>query len=172
MQRSFMATATAGLALAGAGALGAILGVGCQQHMVIEWPKEPLHVVVEMTGCPAHPTAGGGDDGGTVAQNEPVGPAMGKPNREKMGSTPLVLAVRGTLVYVEYANGGSADSVKIYDVDGKTADDCSAGRNRKDLWTLTNGRRWDAQVQVASGRVVCIESGGYAEGDAEWMVRP
>jgi hypothetical protein len=165
------------------GALAALgLGLAGCYRGVMEWPREPLRVVVQVEGCPAGggghtEDAGAADAAAAVDAATPAdaavsnGPVPGQATRAKLAGKPLLLAARGRLVYVEYGSGTAPDGVTIFEVDGQGAADCQAGGNRTELWKLSNGRRWDAQVTVAPGRVVCVESSGYAEGDVVWLVR-
>jgi hypothetical protein len=134
---------------------------GCYQVTVqVTWPKEPMRVIVvhQQEGVPQ-------PDAATAAEPDMARPqsvAQAKP----YAGQPMLLAARGTLVFVEWSGGSDGTTLLVYE-----AASCQLGEH-KSLWELGKGRRWDAQQQVSSGKVLCAETReGYGDGEVRWMVR-
>jgi hypothetical protein len=158
--------------------LGALLGAGGCYRVVIEWPKQPLQVQISGNGACVNPPGGNtasadasaATDGGI---SDPPPPPLAQPVTKRVSTTPLALSSKSgsTVVFVEYTNASSGSSINVFEADGTAGDACSSGNNKKQLWRLSNGGRWDAQVKVDNGKSVCVEPGNYTDGDVTYMVR-
>ena len=148
----------------------ALTGVGCYR-VVFVWPDEPLKVSV-VGGCP---TLVNRDSDGGVATSDPADAGVDvshEPQHAKISGGPVRLASSGTLVFVDYNGATSGTGITVYEVDAASPIEQSCdGQSRRELWKVRNGGRWDAQVTVEKGKVICAQSSDYADGEVGWLVR-